>query len=71
MSLHHFTVSCLLLQELSADYGGAAGWQALLLQALQAVTRALQNQLLSIGLYQEGEVYLLAGNIMACKWVVQ
>jgi hypothetical protein len=43
-------------EELDSDYGGAAGWQALLLRALAAVCRALQHQLLSIGLYQEGEV---------------
>jgi hypothetical protein len=43
-------------EELDSDYGGAAGWQSLLLRALATVCRALQQQLLSIGLYQEGEV---------------
>jgi hypothetical protein len=54
-------------EELDSDYGGAAGWQSLLLRALTAVCRALQHQLLSIGLYQEAEVNCCLCNCCLCS----
>jgi hypothetical protein len=43
-------------EELETDYGGEEGWGRVLLRALKSVNRALRDQLLPLGLYQESEV---------------
>ena len=45
-------------EELEVEYGGEEGWNRILVRALKSVVRALKDQLLPLGLYQESEVMI-------------